>query len=155
MHCGIVLIGEIKRSNGDDAWYPCIGNPLNFLDEFTTRDLGGTNSLLGICCDWRVFIGIVEWVPQKHDIRGLKRSESLRRYLVCAKDDPGSTYRLHIGISQSYGCRRFAVRSRSWPSLHVDYNDKFDAGISQPAIHGQSLVNSLEKSEVLIGCLMR
>jgi hypothetical protein len=95
MHFGIVLIREKKRSNGDDAWYPCIGNPLDFLDEFTARNLGGADSLLGICCDWRVLIGVVERISQKHDVRGMKRPESLRLGLAYAKD---GTQRAHTGF---------------------------------------------------------
>jgi hypothetical protein len=63
MHCGIVLVdGKKIRSNVSHARRPRICNSLDFLNEFTTGDLGGANSLLGICGYWRVFIRIVERV---------------------------------------------------------------------------------------------
>jgi hypothetical protein len=63
MHCGIVLLDQVTYSNIGHARCPGIGNSFDFLNEFPTGDLGGANSLLGICCDWRVFIGVVERIP--------------------------------------------------------------------------------------------
>jgi hypothetical protein len=65
------------------------------------------------------------------------------------------THRLHISISKSNSSRCFAIESGSWPSFHIDDDDKLDTSVGKPAVHSQSLIDSLEKSKVLVCCLVR
>jgi hypothetical protein len=51
-------------SNVCDARRPCVSDSFHFLDEFSTCDLGGTDSMFFIRCDWGMLVWVVEWVPQ-------------------------------------------------------------------------------------------
>lgn len=64
-------------------------------------------------------------------------------------------YRFQIRISYPNSCRILAVQDVGRPSFHIYDNDEFDTRIGEPPIHGQPLVNSLQKSEVLICSLVR
>lgn len=101
------------------------------------------------------FIWQIKWIPQQVDIRSLKRFECLDKVSpsTACFETFMSSYRLQVGISNTHHGARFRIAGDF--GCHVDDDDKFDAGIGQPAVHGETLVDGLQQAEVLVHGFVR
>jgi hypothetical protein len=72
-----VVVARNSRSDIGNARCPCFRDPLDFLNEAPTRDLCRTNLLLGVGCNRRMVIRVVERVAQQLDVRCLQCPERL------------------------------------------------------------------------------
>ena len=59
---------------------------------------------------------------------------------------------LQLSISQTVDglCSIPLVLLINWPSHHIDDNDELDTRVGEPAISSKTLVNGMEKTQVLI-----
>lgn len=65
------------------------------------------------------------------------------------------THRLQVSVSDSNGGIDLGLVERSRTAFHINNNHEFDASVREPAIHGKTLIDSLQESKILLGCLVR
>lgn len=73
-----------RQSNVGNPRCPCIGYPLDVMDELAAGDLRGSDLVLCVCCHGRMLIRVVEGVPEQHNVRCLQSPESLETVKIKA-----------------------------------------------------------------------